>query len=63
MSEKGKSISYFIGRAKECIMTARNAPKGKRSECLRLANEWLVLGQDAASIHCRNDVEQLHESN
>ena len=39
MSEKGKSISYFIGRAKERIMTARNAPGGKRSGCLRLANE------------------------
>jgi hypothetical protein len=62
MSEKGKSISYFIGRAEECIKIARNAPKGKQLEFLRLANELLVLGQEAGSLHCRNDLEQLHKS-
>jgi hypothetical protein len=45
-----KPISYFIDRAKECIRMARNAPKGKQSELLRLANEWLALGHEANGV-------------
>jgi len=42
-----KPISYFIARAEECIRMARNAPKGKQLELLRLANEWLAFGHEA----------------
>jgi cellobiose-specific phosphotransferase system component IIA len=53
-----KPISYFIDRAKECIRMARNAPTGKQSELLRLANEWLALGHEV-----QDDLEQPHKFN
>jgi len=58
LSDMSKPISYFIDRAKECIRLARNAPTGKQSELLRLANEWLALGHEV-----QDDLERPHTFN
>ena len=42
---------------------ARNAPKGKQSELLRLANEWLALGHEANGFIVQDDLEQPHKFN
>ena len=43
---------------------ARNAPKGKQSELLHLANEWLSLGHEANGFIVQDDdFEPLHKFN
>ena len=58
-----KPISNFMDRAEECIRIARNAPKGKQSELLRLANEWLALGHEANGFIVQDDLKQPHKFN
>jgi hypothetical protein len=42
---------------------ARNAPKRKQSELLRLANEWLALGHEANGFTVQDDSEQPQKFN
>ena len=56
-------ISYFIDRAEECIRMARNAPKRKQSELLRLASEWLALGHEVNGFIVQDDLERPQKLN
>ncbi len=56
-------LRYFMNRAEECIGMARNAPKGKQSELLRLASEWLALGCQANGFIVKDHLEQPHKFN
>ena len=42
---------------------ARNAPKGKQSKLLRLANEWLALGHETNGFIVQDDLEQPQKFN
>ena len=42
---------------------ARNAPKRKQSELLRLANEWLALGHEANGFIVQDDLERPQKFN